>query len=101
MAGRGYVLKHESQQDEQGIRHPTWWTGGVITPVLAILFTIFWTLAFYWLVGDRGTDWKYGVLPFVPAESSYSNRPFPTGPAKRQVELPIPQPGGANATAQK
>lgn len=62
--------------------------GGYLAPTLVVLFTIFWVLTAYWLIGWRYRDWAFGTVPYVPAQSVFTTRPFPRGPAPRQVELP-------------
>lgn len=62
--------------------------GGYLAPTLVVLFTIFWVLAAYWLIGWRARDWAFGTTPYVPAQSVYTTRPVPKGAAPKQVELP-------------
>ena len=56
--------------------------------MLAILFTIFWVLTIYWLIGWRTRDWQYGSVPYVPGQSFFV-ADYMTGPAPaRQVCCP-------------
>ena len=62
--------------------------GGWLAPALVVGFIIFWSLLIYALIGDRPTDWQYGVTPYVPGQSILSTSPVPAGPPPRQVVLP-------------
>ena len=66
----------------------SWWAGGYLAPLLVVLFTIFWSLMIYRLIGVRGRDWEYGTVPYVPAQSRFTSQPAPQGPAPHQVVLP-------------
>lgn len=74
--------------DSDDIRGRAWLVGGLVAPGLVILFTIFWVLMSYWLIGWRSRDWEFGTVPYVPAESRYTTSVPPPGPAPKQVELP-------------
>jgi hypothetical protein len=63
--------------------------GGWITPVIVVGFTIIWCLGIYFLIGNRPTDWNYGVIPDIPGQSFESTQILPSGPAPKQVELPL------------
>ena len=74
-----------------------WWAGGYLSPILVILFTIFWTLTIYWLIGWRARDWEYGTLPYVPGESAFTTKFGTAGTPPNQVVLPSSPAGGQNA----
>lgn len=57
-------------------------------PSLAVGFTLVWALLIYHLIGDRPTDWKYGVTPYIPAQSVLTTEALRVGPPPKQVELP-------------
>ncbi len=64
--------------------------GGYLAPILVILFTIFWVLMCYWLIGWRVRDWEFGTVPHVPAQSAFSaTNPTPGSPVPKQVQLPL------------
>ncbi len=84
----------EFPEGQEEIRHRPWWVGGYQAPILVVLFLIFWVLAAYWLIGWRVRDWQFGTVPYVPAESEFTTRPFPRGKAPKQVELPERPQGG-------
>lgn len=65
-----------------------WWVGGWISPLFVAGFTLFWCLIIYLLIGNRPVVWKYGVVPYVPAQSVISSEVPPPGPPPKQVELP-------------
>lgn len=65
-----------------------WWVGGWLAPLLVAGGTLAWVFLIYFLIGDRPTDWKYGVVPYVPGESIFSIRPQPKGIVPPQVTLP-------------
>lgn len=77
--------KHSGRSGSSSDR---WFVGGYLAPTLVVLFTIFWVLTHYWLIGDRPRHWQYGAVPYVPAESEFSSRPIPYGPPIKQVVLP-------------
>lgn len=87
----------EFPEGQEEVRHRPWWVGGYQSPLLVALFVVFWVLAAYWLIGWRVRDWQFGTLPYVPAESVYTTRPFPKGKAPKQVELPSDTGGGQSA----
>ena len=95
----------ETPEDMQRLRESSWWAGGYLAPILVVLFTIFWSLAAYWLIGWRSSDWQFGTLPYIPSQSAFTTRPVPPNLPK-QVTLPEPTPapkpahvrGGRNAT---
>lgn len=90
--------EQSSEQQRRGDRSEEasrWWAGGYITPILVVLFTIFWPLMAYWLIGTRARNWEYGVVPYVPAQSAFTSRPAPSGSVPRQVELPVRSGGPA------
>lgn len=62
--------------------------GGWLAPIIVTLFTIFWCLMIYKLIGDRPVDWKYGVTPYIPGQSIISTQQAPKEIAPRQIELP-------------
>jgi len=71
-----------------------WWVGGWMSPILVTLFTIIWALLIYRLIGDRPTDWKYGIAPYVPGQSIFTSQPVQKGTPPKQVEYPGQKPGG-------
>ncbi|MDO8588177.1 MAG: hypothetical protein Q7T82_14210 [Armatimonadota bacterium] len=75
-----------------------WWVGGWPAALLTAGATIVWCLLIYALIHDRPAEWKYGVTPYVPAESIVSSEPPPRGRVPNQVVLPRKTPGGPNAT---
>lgn len=95
-----------SQFDNDG-RHPEhpdtpafrrWWVGGWLAPLLVTVWMLVWVLMIYRLVGDRPSDWNYGVTPYVPGESVFSTEHPPKGDAPEQVTLPpLPPTGSGNA----
>lgn len=87
----------EEEAGREELRTYPWWAGGYLSPIVVVLFTIFWVLAAYWLIGWRVRDWQFGTVPYVPAESVYTTRPFPRGEVPRQVELPTDPQGGRSA----
>ncbi len=90
---------NEQQDNGRGDSRNRWLVGGYTAPVVVVLFTIFWCLMQYWLIGWRSRDWEYGTVPYVPGISIVSTSSIPTGPPPRQVELPRQTltPGEANA----
>ena len=84
------------EHQEQLRQHP-WIVGGYLAPTLVVLFTIFWVFAAYWLIGWRTRDWAFGTVPYVPAQSVFTTRPFPHGRAPKQVQLPTRPEGGKRA----
>lgn len=75
-----------------------WFVGGYLAPALVVLFTIFWVLTAYWLIGWRERDWSFGTLPYIPAQSAFTTRPYPSGKVPQQVQLPPREQGGKRAT---
>jgi hypothetical protein len=71
--------------------------GGYLAPMLVVLFTIFWVLLAYWLIGWRARDWQFGAAPYVPGQSVFTTRRVPTGAVPKQVELPRKPEGGNRA----
>ncbi len=89
MLAYGGELLNERHVD----RGNPWLVGGYLAPALVVLFTIFWVMMSYWLIGWRSRDWEFGSVPYVPGQS-YFTTSFPSGPPPKQVELP--QTGGAH-----
>ncbi|MCL5103464.1 MAG: hypothetical protein M1133_05040 [Armatimonadetes bacterium] len=83
--------------ESEKIIQPVPWVGGWIAPTMVVLFTIFWALTIYWLVGWRTRDWQYGTVPYVPAESTFTTQQHGSGKVPKQVELPVRPTGGRNA----
>lgn len=90
-------LHPEQPEDREQLRRHPWMVGGYLAPTLVVLFTILWVLAAYWLIGWRTRDWSFGTAPYIPAQSVYTTRPFPHGPAPKQVQLPSRPKGGKRA----
>ena len=82
MAGRYQLLR-------RGLLREPGSVGGWFTPILVVVFIILWSLMIYWLIGDRPTDWNYGVVTYVPGESFESTQRVGPGKVPKQVELPI------------
>ncbi len=76
----------ESSEPRAPTRPP--WVGEWFSPVLAAAFTVLWGLLIYALIGDRPTTWKYGTIPYVPAESVFTTSGVPKGKVPKQVVLP-------------
>lgn len=88
-------LEAEGHRDK--LAGSNWWAGGYLSPTLVILFTIFWTLGIYWLIGWRSRDWQYGTLPYVPGQSSFTTDYGTSGTPPHQVIYPTQPGGGPNA----
>jgi hypothetical protein len=68
-----------------------WWVGGIggwTAPLLAAGFTVLWSLLIFFLIGERPTTWKFGVVPYVPAQSILSSQAEPRGKVPKQIEFP-------------
>lgn len=91
--------ERNSQEHEERLEGSRWWSGGYLAPALVVLFTIFWVLMHYWLIGWSTRDWEFGTMPYVPADSAFTSREVKLRVPPKQVILPpdLPGvPGGAN-----
>lgn len=86
-----------NERDDERRRTSPKLVGGYLTPTLVVLFTIFWVLLAYWLIGWRTRDWAFGTAPYVPGQSVFTTRQVPTGAVPKQVELPKRPKGGNRA----
>lgn len=82
MAGRYQLLRRSLLREPGSV-------GGWFTPIVVVGFIILWSLMIYWLIGDRPTDWNYGVMPYIPGQSIESTHRIGSGQVPKQVELPI------------
>lgn len=83
--------------ESEAIFQTDWWVGGWVAPTVVTLFTIFWLLGAYWLIGWRQSTWQHNIVPYVPAESIFTSDQPSGGTPPKQVELPQPSQGGTNA----
>ncbi len=65
-----------------------WWVGGWLAPLLVTAGTLIWVFLIYWLIGDRETVWKYGVVPYVPGSSIFAIEGPDRGEVPPKVMLP-------------
>jgi len=79
-------LNPKSDNHSSDIAQVRRFVGGWPVAIVVIAFTILWVLLIYRLVGDRPRDWEYGVEPYIPAQSTLSTKPTPSGPAPNQVQ---------------
>ena len=80
-------MRTRGHQSDQPITDAPRSVGGWFAPKLVVAFIILWSLLIYALIGDRPSDWQYGVFPYVPGQSIFSTSRVPSTPPK-QVELP-------------
>jgi|GEM_PF-2036970 len=78
----------EIPEHEQRLEISRWWVGGFLSPILAVLFTIFWVFMSYWLIGWRSRDWEFGTVPYVPGQSYFTSYGSTGGKVPDQVEMP-------------
>lgn len=90
MNGAGNREHDPEHSDTPAFRR--WWVGGWLAPLLVTGWMLIWVFVIYWLIGDRPTDWNYGVTPYVPGESVFSTEHPPKGKAPAQVIIPPAPP---------
>jgi hypothetical protein len=89
-------LSEEETREEAQIRESVESVGGWLAPLLVTAYIIGITFIVYNVVGVRPTTWEYGVLPYIPARSTFSTQSPPVGVPPLQVEYPQGTSGGAN-----
>ena len=90
----------DSHDTARQLLRPTTWVGSWWAPALTVAFTVFWVLLIILLIGDREArrDWQYGTVPFVPGQSVLTIEPVDPNVSPNQVELPVIEKGGPDAS---